>query len=223
MKIPRKDELLRLQELYKTDARIAEALGGIPEYLVAYWRRKKNIPRHSSVKFSPQQITELWERFGDDFRCGRELNISKGAFYSWRRKYGITERPAVLKLEQLELRLDKEVTPEQAIHSPEPKTAFAKIWKRCRSAWPEADRPADWVIASRDDAPGAPLVVSPGPTLQPPPTDPEFNPVELIPPGAAEAVWCYREHGSVVCQLVESRVVLPGQLVRGPRGLLGGL
>jgi hypothetical protein len=84
MRIPRKTELIRLQALYKTDARIAEALGGIPEYLVTYWRRKKKIPRHTSTKFTQQQIQELWERFGDDFRAGRELNISKAAFYTWR-------------------------------------------------------------------------------------------------------------------------------------------
>ena len=69
MKIPRKSDLIRLQEVYKPDDKIAEALGGIPEYLVAYWRRKKGVPLWSEPKFSQQQIGELWERFGDDFRC----------------------------------------------------------------------------------------------------------------------------------------------------------
>ncbi len=108
MKMPTKEELLRLQKIYRTDKKIGEALGGIPEYLVAYWRRKKGIPRPSFAKYSEAQIRELWERFGDDFRCGRELGISKAAFYSWRRKYGIKEKPQALKLEQLELRFGME-------------------------------------------------------------------------------------------------------------------
>lgn len=101
-KIPTKAELLQLQKLYKTDEKIAERLGGIPAYLVAYWRRKKNIPKHSQPKFSEKEIRDLWERFGDDDKCGMELGISKAAFYNWRRRYGIKEKPAFLKLEQLE-------------------------------------------------------------------------------------------------------------------------
>ncbi len=101
--MPTKEELLRLQKIYRTDKKIGEALGGIPEYLVAYWRRKKGIPKPSFAKYSESQIRELWERYGDDFHCGRELGISKAAFYSWRRKYGIKEKPQALKLEQLEL------------------------------------------------------------------------------------------------------------------------
>jgi len=104
-KIPTKAELIQLQKLYKTDEKIAERLGNITPQLVAYWRRKKNIPRHSFPKFSEQEIRELWERFGDDYRCGLELGISKAAFYNWRRKYGIKHKPAFLKLEQLELNL----------------------------------------------------------------------------------------------------------------------
>jgi len=104
MKMPTKDELLRLQEIYRTDKKIGEALGGVPEYLVAYWRRKKGISKPTFAKYSEAQIRELWERFGDDFHCGRELGISKPAFYSWRRRYNIKEKPQALKLEQLELR-----------------------------------------------------------------------------------------------------------------------
>ncbi len=104
-KIPTKSELLQLQKLYKTDEKIGERLGGVPAYLVAYWRRKKNVPKHSQPKFSENEIRNLWERFGDDDRCGLELGISKAAFYNWRRRYGIREKPAFLKLEQLELNL----------------------------------------------------------------------------------------------------------------------
>lgn len=102
-KMPTKTELIRLQKLYKTDEKIGERLGGVPGYLVAYWRRKKNVPKHSLPKFSEKEIRDLWERFGDDDKCGLELGISKAAFYNWRRRYGIREKPAFLKLEQLEL------------------------------------------------------------------------------------------------------------------------
>ncbi|RKX29753.1 MAG: 3-isopropylmalate dehydratase large subunit [Candidatus Zixiibacteriota bacterium] len=104
-KMPTKAELLQLQKLYRTDENIGERLGGVPAYLVAYWRRKKNVPKHSQPKFSESEIRNLWERFGDDDRCGLELGISKAAFYNWRRRYGIREKPAFLKLEQLELNL----------------------------------------------------------------------------------------------------------------------
>lgn len=101
-KIPTKAELIQLQRLYKTDEKIGERLGGVPAYLVAYWRRKKNVAKHSQPKFSEKEILNLWERFGDDDKCGLELGISKAAFYNWRRKYHIKEKPAFLKLEQLE-------------------------------------------------------------------------------------------------------------------------
>jgi 3-isopropylmalate/(R)-2-methylmalate dehydratase large subunit len=102
-KSPTKGELEQLQKLYKTDEKIGERLGGVPAYLVAYWRRKKGIPRHSQPKFSDVEVRNLWERFGDDDRCGLELGISKAAFYNWRRKYGLRDKPPFLKLEQLEL------------------------------------------------------------------------------------------------------------------------
>jgi len=102
-KTPTKTELIQLQKLYKTDEKIGERLGGVPPYLVAYWRRKKNVPKHSLPKFSEKEIRDLWERFGDDDKCGLEMGISKAAFYNWRRRYGIKEKPAFLKLEQLEL------------------------------------------------------------------------------------------------------------------------
>jgi len=109
MKMPTKAELLRLQKQYHTDKRIAEAFGGnVTEHLVQYWRRKKGIPRRSFPKYSEAMIRELWERFGDDFRCGRELGLSKAGFYSWRRRYGIKEKPRTLKLEQLEFRFGSE-------------------------------------------------------------------------------------------------------------------
>lgn len=102
-KAPTKTELLQLQKLYKTDEKIGERLGGVPAYLVAYWRRKKNIPKHSLPKFSEIEVRNLWEHYGDDEKAGLELGLSKAAFYNWRRRYGIREKPAFLKLEQLEL------------------------------------------------------------------------------------------------------------------------
>ena len=100
---PTKTDLVQLQKLYKTDEKIGERLGGVPAYLVAYWRRKKNVPKYSLPKFSDRDVLALWERFGDDEKCGLELGISKAAFYNWRRRYNIREKPAFLKLEQLEL------------------------------------------------------------------------------------------------------------------------
>ena len=105
MKTPKKKELLRLQRQYKTDKRIGEALGNIPEYLIAYWRRKRGIGKYAFSKYSFEKILELWERYGDDTKAGKELLISRAAFYKWRRKYNIREKPKTLKLEQLELAL----------------------------------------------------------------------------------------------------------------------
>jgi len=73
--MPTKAELLQLQKLYKTDEKIGERLGGVPAYLVAYWRRKKNIPKYSLPKFSESEVRNLWERYGDDEKCGLELGI----------------------------------------------------------------------------------------------------------------------------------------------------
>jgi len=104
MKIPRKEELLKLQAQYKTDRKIGQVLG-VPAYLVAYWRRKKKIPKYSLPKYSLEKIKELWETHGDDRKAGNELSISKAAFYKWRRKYNLLEKPKVLKLAQLEFTL----------------------------------------------------------------------------------------------------------------------
>ncbi len=112
-KIPTKAELLQLQKLYKTDEKIGERLGGVPSYLVAYWRRKKNIPKYSLPKFSETEIRNLWERYGDDEKAGLELGISRAAFYNWRRRYGFREKPAFLKLEQLELNFPGIALPSQ--------------------------------------------------------------------------------------------------------------
>ncbi|HOP05742.1 MAG TPA: aconitase family protein [candidate division Zixibacteria bacterium] len=129
-RIPTKAELVQLQKLYKTDEKIGERLGGVPAYLVAYWRRKKNVPRHSQPKFSEREIRSLWERFGDDDRCGLELGISKAAFYNWRRKYGIREKPAFLKLEQLELAFPGEKTASSGQSLWGQQTAVQKLFAR---------------------------------------------------------------------------------------------
>jgi 3-isopropylmalate/(R)-2-methylmalate dehydratase large subunit len=102
MKIPRKEELLKLQEKYKTDKKIGEALGGVPEYLVAYWRRKKKIGRYSFPKYSKEEIKDLWERYGNDQKAGEKLGISKAGFYKWRKRYEFLEKPKVLKFQQLD-------------------------------------------------------------------------------------------------------------------------
>jgi hypothetical protein len=103
-RIPTKKELLQLQKIYRTDRKIGQALGGVPEHLVAYWRRKKGIGRSTFPKYSYLEIKELWERYGDDFKAGQQLGITKQAFYRWRKQYKLLERPTILKLEQLELK-----------------------------------------------------------------------------------------------------------------------
>ncbi|MBN4076536.1 hypothetical protein JYT16_02340 [Gemmatimonas aurantiaca] len=100
-RIPTRKELEQLQRLYKSDEHIAERLN-VTEHLVGYWRRKRNVPIYNAPKFPEQEIRSLWERFGNDDRCGAELGISRAAFYNWRRKYEIREKPAFLKLEQME-------------------------------------------------------------------------------------------------------------------------
>ncbi len=109
MKIPKKEELLRLQAQYRSDKKIGEALGGVPEYLVAYWRRKKKIGRFSLLKYSKEKIKDLWETYGNDQKAGEKLGISGPAFYKWRRKYNLREKPRVLKFQQLELGLPTEI------------------------------------------------------------------------------------------------------------------
>ncbi|MFQ6032614.1 MAG: 3-isopropylmalate dehydratase large subunit, partial [Candidatus Zixiibacteriota bacterium] len=109
MKIPKKEELLKLQAQYRTDKKIGEALGGVPEYLVAYWRRKKKIGRYSLPKYSKEKIKDLWETYGNDRKAGEELGISSAAFYKWRRKYSLLQKPRVLKFQQLELGLPVEM------------------------------------------------------------------------------------------------------------------
>lgn len=103
-RIPTKQELLQLQKLYRTDKKIGQALGGVSEQLVAYWRRKKGVGKSVFPKYSLMEIKELWERYGEDEKAGNELQITKQAFYRWRKKYKLLERPTILKLEQLEFK-----------------------------------------------------------------------------------------------------------------------
>lgn len=105
MKIPKKEELLRLQAQYRTDKKIGEALGGIPEYLVAYWRKKKKIGKYALAKYTKEKIKDLWETYGNDQRAGEELGISIAAFYKWRKKYNLLQKPKMLKFQQLEFNL----------------------------------------------------------------------------------------------------------------------
>ncbi len=220
MKAPRKSELQRLQALYKTDARIAEVLS-VPEYLVTYWRRKKRLPRYSAPKFSREQIAELWARYGDDFRCGRELNISKAAYYSWRRKYDIIDRPAVLKLEQLELRLASDELAQPTSTTTAPKTGAQKIVDRCRTEWPQAIVPVDWRIFRPENGPASAVALSSGPDPQEPRS--QFAPDAIPITDIREPIWIAEELGSVEWQVAEARAVQPGQMVLGPDHTLAGL
>lgn len=222
MRAPRKSEMLRLQTQYKTDARIAEALG-VEEYLVSYWRRKKKLPRHSAPKFSREQISELWERYGDDFRCGRELNISKAAYYGWRRKYGLLDRPSVLKLEQLELRLPGTDLPAAPVPTAA-RTATQKILDRVRNEPGRDSGAPDWRLRSNPEWPEEFLALTPAPDFE----TPRSRPIpEALALGSIEhPLWICEEMGQFAWQLIESRVVLPGQLVTGPPGVgnsLGGV
>lgn len=220
MRVPRKSELERLQGLYKTDAKIAEVLN-VQEYLVAYWRRKKRIARFSAPKFSLQQIADLWARFGDDFRCGRELNISKAAFYSWRRKYELKDRPAFLKLEQLELRLaGGEAATEPPVLAA-PRTASLKIVQRCRAEWPSAAIPADWRLASQPDSPPGYIALSPGADIEWPRGSAQSEPLPINE--IQHPTWISADFGAIDWQLIESRAILPGRLVVGSPGIAPGI
>ncbi len=220
MRVPRKSELERLQGLYKTDAKIAEVLN-VQEYLVAYWRRKKRIARFSAPKFSFQQISEMWARFGDDFRCGRELNISKAAFYSWRRKYELKDRPAFLKLEQLELRLAGGEAASEPPALATPRTASQKIFQRCRSEFPTAATAADWRLASSPDAPQGYVALSPGAEMLWPRTaaQSETLPINEI----QHSTWISPDFGAIDWQLIESHAILPGKFLVGPPGIAPGI
>lgn len=103
-RIPTKQELLQLQKLYRTDKKIAQAMGGVSEQLIAYWRRKKGVGKSIFPKYTFMEIKELWERYGDDAKAGAEMQITKQAFYRWRKKYKLLEKPTILKLEQLEFK-----------------------------------------------------------------------------------------------------------------------
>ena len=111
MKIPKKKELLRLQAKYRTDKKMGEALGGAPAHLVAYWRKKKKIPDCDLPKYSQKQIKVLWETYGSDKQAAAQLGITPAAFYKWRQKYGIKERPRQLRLSHLQLNLFPESVP----------------------------------------------------------------------------------------------------------------
>jgi 3-isopropylmalate/(R)-2-methylmalate dehydratase large subunit len=129
-RIPTKKELERLQRLYKTDERIAERLN-VTEHLVGYWRRKRNVPIYSAPKFPEQEIRTLWERFGNDDRCGAELGISRAAFYNWRRKYEIREKPAFLKLEQMEFQFPgKEFSSLRAANYGKRSATHKLLWEK---------------------------------------------------------------------------------------------
>src|SRR3990170_2307335 len=105
MRIPKKKELLRLQLKYRTDKKMGEALGGVPAHLVAYWRKKKKIPDCDLLKYSFRQVKTLWETYGSDKESAAQLGITPAAFYKWRQKYQLKEKPRQLKINHLQLNL----------------------------------------------------------------------------------------------------------------------
>lgn len=228
MKIPRKKDLLTLQEQYKTDKKIAEALGGVPEYLVGYWRRKKGIPVYSAPKFSQTEIEEAWLRHGDDFKAGRELNLSKAAFYSWRRKYGITEKPEHLKLEQLELRFNAAVGTGSLLggeRSTLPAPTTLKLWRRMAENSPTAELLPDWYLRDHNKPDGKDRLfeLAPGNGGSAEPAVPEYVDPTITRPSGYHSVWGDRDYGRADWQLIEGRVIRPGETLAGDAPDLGGL
>jgi hypothetical protein len=228
MKIPRKNDLLKLQEQYKTDRKIADALGGVPEYLVGYWRRKKGIPVYSSPKFTQKEIEDVWLRHGDDFKAGRELNLSKAAFYSWRRKYGIIEKPAHLVLEQLELRFGAGEDAGPLLNgerSKHPAPTTIKLWRRLAENSPKGELLPDWFLRDHKGTPSNGRLFQlylgnsdPGKSAPPENIDPTIS-----RPTGYHFVWGDRDYGRADWQLIEGRVIRPGETVSGDAADLGGL
>ena len=227
MKIPRKKDLLHLQQQYKTDKKIGEALGGVPEYLVSYWRRKKNIPLYSAPKFSQKEIEEAWLRHGSDFKAGRELNLSRAAFYSWRRKYGIYEKPAHLKLEQLELHFSPATVSGAVLaasRSSLPAPTTVKLWRRMAENSAKGKLLPDWFLHDHPHAAGSLLfVLSPGKGQKVPSSPPEFVEPVLARPSGNHSIWGDRSFGRSDWQLIEGRVLRPGETVAGEAADMGGL
>ncbi len=228
MKIPRKKDLLQLQEQYKTDKKIAEALGGVPEYLVGYWRRKKGIPTFYAPKFSKKEIEEVWLRHGDDFKAGRELNLSKAAFYSWRRKYGITEKPEHLKLEQLELRFIAAGGAGPLLageRSTLPAPTTLKLWRRLAENSPKGELLPDWFLRDHDKTGqnGRLFELLPGSGGSAGLPIPESVDSSISRPTGYHSVWGDRDYGRADWQLIEGRVIRPGETLAGDAPDLGGL
>ncbi len=222
MKIPRKKDILRLQEQYKTDKKIGEALGNVPEYLVSYWRRKKNIPIYSAPKFSFSEIEEAWLRHGDDFKAGRELNLSKAAFYSWRRKYGLMEKPKLLKLEQLELTFSPHGEGSDQRRNALPAPTSIKIWKRmAESSGSDKLAPA-WRLENVE-ADGDYFSVGSGKGVYKQVPPPEYIGPVINRPHLDARAWGDRGFGRADWQLIEGRVIRPGETIVGDGNDLGGL
>ncbi len=228
MKIPRKKDLLKLQKQYKTDKKIGEALGGVPEYLVAYWRRKKKIPPYSAPKFSRKEIEEAWLRHGDDFKAGRELNLSKVAFYSWRRKYGISEKPTHLKLEQLELRftaaMDNAAIAGRAKGSaPAPTTL--KLWRRMAQNSTDGQLTPDWHFREHNGPKSGTglFELYSGLGMHQDGNCPDHADTKLMRPPVGQSLWGDCLFGRTDWQLIENRIIRPGETISGCAHELGGL
>jgi len=67
---------------------------------------------------------------GDDEKAGLELGISKAAFYNWRRRYGLRQKPEFLKLEQLELNFPGMVVPSHTNSLYGKRTVAQKIFAK---------------------------------------------------------------------------------------------
>ncbi|HSH00397.1 MAG TPA: aconitase family protein [candidate division Zixibacteria bacterium] len=231
-RIPTKKELERLQKLYKTDERIAERLGNVPVYLVAYWRRKRNVATFSAPKFSEQEINTLWERFGSDDRCGAELGISRAAFNNWRRKYGITRKPAFLKLEQMEFQFPgKEFTSQRARNYGKRPAALKTLWEkrdgRTSSPGEVVEAPVDLVVLGRDAALACAERAPEAPLASPQRTALSLGGVNGYPGTVDVQSWAKRQRlsylygpadGSLWSALERDGATLPGRLIVCERG-----
>lgn len=142
-----KAELKRLLLQYKTDKKLAEALG-VRTQLVTYWRTKKKIPKLTLLKYPKNKIRELWERWGVDEKAGTELGITAGAFYKWRRKYGILDRPKVLKYQQLEFSFSSPAG--SSAHTLIQKILVAKAGPQPVGANEKIEIEPDWVILNQN-------------------------------------------------------------------------
>lgn len=152
MKIPKKKDLLRLQAKCRTDKKIGEALGGVPAHLVAYWRKKKKIPSCELPKYGFKQIKALWETWGSDKQAAAQLGITPAAFYKWRQKYGLKEKPKYLKSSQLQFNLfaEEKTLRTRPYHTLQEKIVSSKLGSKIPLAGERQALEPDLIVISSD-------------------------------------------------------------------------